>query len=351
MNMMRWALVLAMVVLGSILQACVSLSQPAPVQSELRDLDSGSPLSGVIVVGVFGYELNDLHHAVFQCSGVEAVVTDASGRFSFATSDRPWDVYAYKEGYWQRYPNPVGRTFGMTRKDPILRLDPARQREAEADPRWRTPLLRRLDTSRQIFLKCSADRNKSVWRELRPLHIAMAREALAFGQTEEETALAIDLCRRVANEGDDGGRVAGMGGKFVYTGLEARRLEAVVPECLSADLLLRGMRRAMQGTARSRALTRGALLERAIVERPADYAKRIVSDRGTTIGCGLPGAHHESLNCNLTMNASERFPELIEKVRDAGIPYALDQGCRCLRFRGQDMSTVSRLLKEVLSDL
>ncbi|HSN39571.1 MAG TPA: hypothetical protein VLT92_05195, partial [Burkholderiales bacterium] len=186
-----------------------SVGSPA---GEVRDLDTGALLPDVILVGSFGYVVNNLHSGwIFRCVGVELVTSNAQGEFSF-TRGAPSQVFAYREGYWHELRGaPGGVPVRMTKTDPLADLDPKLREEIEGQQG--SALARRLDTSRQILLECHV-RDRSFWRELRPLHVAMAREAMRAA-SEDDRALAWQFCRRAAGEADKG------------------RLERPDPECLA----------------------------------------------------------------------------------------------------------------------
>src|SRR5262249_42637637 len=109
----------AIVAVGVLITGCVIESAGMDeTPSLVRDADTGNPVSGAYVIGVFGYMISALapDSGRFSCTGVEVVTTDTNGRFAFRRPENPRHLEVYKEGYWEaRQGTPSILT--VTRKD------------------------------------------------------------------------------------------------------------------------------------------------------------------------------------------------------------------------------------------
>ncbi len=268
---------LLLATIAAVQAGCVSFSPSGPQSAIVKDLDTGEGLPDVFVVGVFGYQVNDLHSWKFRCSGIELARTNAAGEYELSRPSAAHHLIAYKADYWMKYLSGVGAAplpFGMTRRDPYPQAAAARTNEARQA--GDDAFARKFDAGRQAQAYC-ADFGPAEWKALRPLHAAMARDAIRRASTDGERIVALELCRRAANEGDDGGRVYRIGDRYSFTGLEADRLKGLVPECLLPALMAARMN-ANPGKGLIRTpvpLDSPRFLDRAIIRDPQAYQEAL----------------------------------------------------------------------------
>lgn len=352
----------AMMLFLALLVGCSSSAGPprGHYSAVVTDYYTDEPLPGAMVVGVFGYEAFGLHESSFICTGIDVRATEAAGHVAFPRDELPAEVFVYKQGYW------VTGWGGADMQYLIGKLS------ERAPPSFRTarndsPEARRGRQELGRAIKFACQTWKSEWPALKPLRAALARETIQSATDDEQRSIAVDLCRDLAAEGDEGGRVPGMGNRFVFTGLEATRLRSSVPECLNRELLLLKMRRSLEGVPTANAISPEELLGRAIVDDPTAYVQRVRAQRSVSTSCKgsitpliiqLPGhdtaqpppvQKQEPLDCCVSTGAPQRFGKLVDKVRAKGLQFEVHDNSVCVRRN--DVPAVQGLASEVISDL
>ncbi len=332
-------LLLAMI--AALSASCVSFSPSGTQSAIVKDLDTGEGLPDVFVVGVFGYQVNDLHSWKFRCSGIELARTNAAGEYEFSRPSAPHHVIAYKADYWMKYLSSVGAAtlpFGMTRRDPYPEASAAGTNDTRQA--GDSAFARRFDAGRQAQAYC-ADFGPAEWKALRPLHAAMARDAIRRASTDGEKIVALELCRRAANEGDDGGRVYRIGDRYSFTGIESDRLKDSVPECLAPALMAARMN-ASPGKGLVRTLIpvdSPRFLDRAIIRDPQAYQKAL-DERSAVFSTLMQPVHgtpspEDLIRCvgPAPVNEEAARRKMADLMKAAGVPY---------RFAGKGASVCVR---------
>lgn len=336
-------LLLAMV--AAVPAGCVSFSPSGTQSAIVRDVDTGEGLPDVFVVGVFGYEVNDLHSWKFRCSGIELARTNAAGEYEFSRPSAPHRVIAYKADYWMKYLSSVGAAplpFAMTRRDPYPQAAAAGTNDARQA--GDSQFARRFDAGRHAQASCP-DFGPAEWKALRPLHAAMARDAIRSASTDGEKIVALELCRQAANEGDYGGRIDRIGDRYSFTGIEADRLKDTVPECLAPDLMAARMN-ADPGKGLVRTpipVDSPRFLERAIIRDPQAYQKAL-DERSMTFTTIMPPGHgtpgpEDLIRCvgPAPVDGESTRRKMAGLMKAAGVPY---------RFEGNGASVCVRRADE-----
>jgi hypothetical protein len=338
---------LAFLVVG--LVACSSYSPDGPLMAAVLDEETHAPVPGVYVVGLFG-SMGGVHGTRFDCQAAELTQSDAMGRYRFDQALKPWTLYGYKPGYWMvRRGGVMPARFTMTTRDPGPE---AFAQRPGLVAKSNTPLRRRLDLSDEIFQECSRP-GRVTMVSLRPLHLAMLREALASDDHE----LIADMCRRVANEGDSTVRPHLRQAHYVYTGVEKRRLEVSEPRCLSPALLVAEMRRVQKVDGKGLGPSRESdaeILDRAIVADSAAYTAKLARLRVPGADCVQRSVSGQAFNCYTPYGLSEyphRAAVLEERLRIEGIAFEVDRSKNVIRFHSKDFARLAHIYGEETADL
>ena len=79
----------------------MALKSSVPVQGQVLELNTNTPISGAIVVGRWQEALSGPGHGSTICSHVETTTTDAEGRYQLPAwqSYAPTFIDSYKPGY------------------------------------------------------------------------------------------------------------------------------------------------------------------------------------------------------------------------------------------------------------
>lgn len=307
-----------------------------PQSGKVLDREAKTPVAGAVVAGVFGESRSGWAGWSFHCQAIEAVTTDSKGEYRFSRRQRPYLIFAFKEGYWyvgtaaeERYPTNLILSFvAPPPYDPPIRG-------------FETPLKRRLDIGRLLSNQCS--NGPEAWKGGQPFYAALARDGAKSAATQSERLFAMGLCRDAANDGDDGGRVPGMNPRAAFTGLEATRLRKRAPECLAPALLAAKVNEGAGPNTPRMPIDEDdpRFLSVAIAEDPAASARRMSELNVITTGCRT-GTDPEALDCCVgpaSAGGQEAAKLMLGFVKEAGIPHALVPSGRGVCVRKRDEPT------------